>query len=164
MFYWPYPACRGRHVLCGMRQSIPSRSIASCGRCTHTLPFLGRGQTKTVPFSRRFIKNGMASLRIPPDDLQQINHGGHGTRTGAGIMDLRPAQNRLQFCSRQAYLNRLAACPSRPPPAKTRVLLARDFHAVAPAPRPRTDDSAVGPSTRNCAAPPRACHAVAPKR
>lgn len=33
-----YPACVGRHVRCGVRQSMPSSSIDSCGAVKCTLP------------------------------------------------------------------------------------------------------------------------------
>ena len=48
-----YPAARGRHVRCGARQSIPSRSIASCAGVSATFPSFAEGQTNR-PFSSRF--------------------------------------------------------------------------------------------------------------
>ena len=47
-----YPAFKGRHVRCGMRQSMPSSSIASCADVRQTLPSLAAGQTNR-PRSRR---------------------------------------------------------------------------------------------------------------
>lgn len=48
-----FPTARGRHVRCGTRQSIPSRSIDNCAGLTVTLPPDAAGQTN-LPFSRRF--------------------------------------------------------------------------------------------------------------
>ena len=48
-----YPAAKGRHVRCGARQSIPSRSIDNCAGVSATLPSLAEGQTKR-PRSSRF--------------------------------------------------------------------------------------------------------------
>ena len=46
MIFTPdYPAFKGRHVRCGMRQSMPSSSIASCADVRQTLPSLAAGQT-----------------------------------------------------------------------------------------------------------------------
>ena len=50
-----YPACVGRHVRCGVRQSMPSNSIDSCAAVRCTFPSLAAGQTNR-PFSRRFMK------------------------------------------------------------------------------------------------------------
>ncbi len=45
-----YPACKGRQVFCGVRQSIPSSSIDSCEGLRLTLPSLAAGQTnRPVP-------------------------------------------------------------------------------------------------------------------
>ncbi len=46
------PTVNGRHVRCGARQSMPSRSIDSCAGLTVTLPSEAAGQTY-LPFSRR---------------------------------------------------------------------------------------------------------------
>jgi len=46
LFLLNYPAVSGRQVRCGIRQSIPSKSIASCAGLTLTLPCAGDGQTK----------------------------------------------------------------------------------------------------------------------
>ena len=48
-----YPAARGRQVRCGARQSIPSKSIASCAGVRATFPSFAEGQTNR-PFSSRF--------------------------------------------------------------------------------------------------------------
>ena len=48
-----YPAARGRHVRCGARQSIPSKSIDSCAGVSATFPSFAEGQTNR-PFSSRF--------------------------------------------------------------------------------------------------------------
>ena len=49
-----YPTLRGRHVFCGIRQSIPSSSIDNCAGVTLTLPSFAAGQTNR-PFSRRLL-------------------------------------------------------------------------------------------------------------
>ena len=51
---WPHPTICGRHVFCGMRQSMPSISIANCARLRLTLPSLAVGQTNR-PRSRRLV-------------------------------------------------------------------------------------------------------------
>ena len=43
-----HPAVSGRQVRRGVRQSIPSKSIASCAGVTDTLPSAGDGQTKAT--------------------------------------------------------------------------------------------------------------------
>jgi len=48
-----YPAFKGRHVRTGMRQSMPSNSIASCAELMASLPLEGDGQTNR-PRSSRF--------------------------------------------------------------------------------------------------------------
>src|SRR5690606_28871559 len=47
-----YPACKGRHVFCGMRQSIPSSSMVSWDALRLTLPSFAAGQTKRPRSSR----------------------------------------------------------------------------------------------------------------
>ncbi len=53
LFLLNYPALNGRHVRCGIRQSIPSNSIANWAGVTLTLPCAGDGQTNR-PRSKRF--------------------------------------------------------------------------------------------------------------
>ncbi len=48
------PVVSGRHVFCGMRQSMPSRSMASIDGLRLTLPSLAAGQTKR-PRSNRLL-------------------------------------------------------------------------------------------------------------
>ena len=48
-----YPAFKGRHVRVGVRQSMPSKSMASWAGVIATLPSLAAGQTKR-PFSSLF--------------------------------------------------------------------------------------------------------------
>ncbi len=50
-----YPADGGSHVLCGRRQSMPSKSIDNCARVNDTIPFVARGQMKR-PRSNLFRK------------------------------------------------------------------------------------------------------------
>ena len=65
-----YPTLSGRHVLCGMRQSMPSSSMDSCAGVMLIFPSFAAGQTNR-PFSRRF-ENKHAPLRNPPDDFEEI--------------------------------------------------------------------------------------------
>jgi hypothetical protein len=56
-----YPAASGCQVRCGIRQSMPSSSIASCAGVSDTLPSFAEGQTKR-PRSKRFT-NRQAPVR-----------------------------------------------------------------------------------------------------
>ena len=49
-----HPTIAGRHVFCGIRQSMPSISIASCARLRLILPSSAQGQTNR-PRSRRLV-------------------------------------------------------------------------------------------------------------
>src|SRR3954454_5194345 len=53
IFIVTHTAISGVHVLCGLRQSIPSSSIESCARDRHTVPSVACGQMNR-PFSNRF--------------------------------------------------------------------------------------------------------------
>ena len=50
-----YPADNGSHVLCGCRQSMPSKSIDNCARVNDTVPLVACGHTKR-PRSNLFWK------------------------------------------------------------------------------------------------------------
>ena len=61
MFFLTYPAVNGRQVRPGMRQSIPSSSIANWAGVTLNLPSAGDGHTNR-PRSRR-LENRQAPWR-----------------------------------------------------------------------------------------------------
>lgn len=67
-----HTAISGVHVLCGLRQSMPSSSIDNCARDRHTVPSVACGQMKR-PFSNRFANRHRLSpsnhkhLTMSPD-------------------------------------------------------------------------------------------------
>ena len=120
-----YPAVSGRHVFCGVRQSIPSSNIASCADDIDTLPFFADGQTN-LPRSSR-LENRHAPLLIPPDDLDQI--------TTPSPKDEQMAANGSSdrvVCTCAASVLKPRRMSVTPAASHTRVLLGNRDHASSP--------------------------------